>query len=797
MKRSQISAVLKLLFLAVAFLIILPGCGEKKKARIKSRVIEAVDFNQVEVADNFWSKRIEINRTITIPAIFGKCQETGRIDNFAIAGGLKKGEYKGVYPFDDTDVYKAIEAASYSLAVYPDAAMERYIDGLIGIIAAAQEKDGYLCTARTAKATSVKWPLGQRWGSEAQNSHELYNMGHLYEAAVAHYYATGKRNLLDIALKNADLLCNTFGPGKIQTPPGHQEIEIGLVKLYRATGQEKFWRLAKFFLDIRGPGGEEYKQTHKKVIDQNEVVGHAVRATYMYSAMADIVALTGDEDYLNALNKLWDNLVSKKIYITGGVGANPSNEGFGPNFDLPNMSAYCETCASIGNIFFNQRMFLLNGDAEYIDVLERTLYNSLLSGVSLDGRLFFYPNPLASRGQHTRSDWFVCACCPPNIARLIASMPGFIYAHKDSNIYINLFVAGRTKIKIGDNIIEVSQQTNYPWDGAVKVIIEPQRSEEFNVLLRIPGWAQNKPLPGDLYHYIDSADQQLSLKLNGSPISYKTDKGYACVKRLWEKGDIIELNMPMSVRRIAANRQVAEDSGKVVLQRGPIVYCVEWPDVEKGNVFNLLLPDDEKLEAEYREDLLGGVNVIKGKVLGFPLKDRQKKDFTAIPYYAWANRGPGEMAVWLAADTSAVEPLGSPAIAQKSTIAASQKGVGIEAVNDGRTPTSSFDTSIPVFSFFPQKGTTEWIEYDFPQVYEPSIVEVYWLTDSDNAVPESWKIQYKEADQWKDVWTTGVYGVEKDKFNRVIFETVRTKAIRLEIKMQKDSAAGIFEWQVK
>jgi DUF1680 family protein len=788
---------MELIFLTITFFVFLAGCGEKKKAEVQAGVIEAVDFNQVEITDNFWSKRIETNRTVTIPAVFRKCEETGTIDNFAIAGGLKEGEYKGVYPFNDTDVYKTIEAASYSLAVHPDAELDKYVDGLIELIAAAQEDDGYLYTAGTTKAKSVKWPLGQRWGNEGKNSHELYNMGHLYEAAVAHYYATGKRSLLDIALKNAGLLCDTFGPGKIETAPGHQVIEMGLVKLYQATGDEKFWKLAKFFLDIRGPGGEEYSQSHKKVIDQDEAVGHAVRAVYMYSGMADIVALTGDEGYKKALDKLWDNLVSKKIYITGGIGANPSIEGFGPDYDLPNMSAYCETCASIGNVFFNHRMFLLNGDAKYIDVLERTLYNSLLAGVSLDGKLFFYPNPLASRGQHARSDWFVCACCLGNIARFMASMPAYIYAHKGRDIYINLFVASQTKVQMGDNVIQVKQQTNYPWDGVVKVIVEPERSEEFGILIRIPGWAKNQPIAGDLYRYIDAGDQQISLKLNGTPRSFDTKNGFVCIKRLWEKGDIVELNLPMPIRRVAANQLVAADRGRVALQRGPIVYCVEWPDVENGGVLNLLLPADEGLEAEYRADLLGGVNVIKGRALSYNLKGRQERPFTAIPYYAWANRGPGEMAVWLAAEESAVEPLGSPSVAEKSSVNASQKGIGIEAVNDRLEPVSSGDISIPAFSFWPQKGTTEWVEYDFPEVYEPSIVEVYWLIDGDNAVPESWKIQYKEGDQWKDVWTTGVYEVEKDKFNRVIFETVRTNALRLEIKMQAGFSAGIFEWRVK
>ncbi len=806
MKASIVFKVLGVGIFAFTSIVILNGCGKKKAVSGADEKMKPIPFTDVKISDDFWSRRIETNRKVTIPAAFKKCQETGRIDNFAIAGGLKEGEHKGVYPFDDTDVYKIIEGASYSLSVQPDPALDNYVDGLIKLIAAAQEDDGYLYTARTNKSETLKWRLGdKRWVNLSGHSHELYNMGHLYEAAAAHFYATGKRNLLDVAIKNAELLCEVFGPGKNETTPGHQEIELGLVKLYEATGQEKYLHLAKFFLDKRGPGGEEYSQTHKKVVDQDEAVGHAVRAGYMYSAMADIATLTSDRNYIRALDQLWDNVVGKKLYVTGGLGSDPSIEGFGPNYDLPNMSAYCETCASIANVFWNQRMFLLHADAKYIDVLERTLYNALISGVSMDGRLFFYPNALASRGQHARSPWFVCACCPGNITRFMASLPGYVYAKRGNELYVNLFVTSETTVELGGRKVQIKQLTNYPWDGAVRIMVEPEKSANFTICIRIPCWSRNKPLPSDLYRFMQDNDEQVILKVNGVPVAFDMDKGFARIALRWEKGDVIEFTLPMSVRRLLANEKVVEDKGRVALQRGPVVYCVEAPDVEDGRVLNLLLEDEARLEAQFLPALLNGVTVIKGQGQACRLEKsddeqtivKEKKNFLAIPYYAWSHRGPGEMAVWLAREESAAEPTGIPSIAETSTASASEKGIGIEAINDGLVPLSSSDTSFPVFSFLPKKGSTEWLQYDFAKPYEPSSVEVYWLEDDENRLPESWKIQYRKSGEWKDVWAPHGFRPEKDKFNTVFFETVKTDALRLELQMQPGFSAGTFEWRVK
>ncbi|MFZ2148070.1 MAG: beta-L-arabinofuranosidase domain-containing protein [Sedimentisphaerales bacterium] len=660
MRVKQISRIILLVGICLA--AALQECEADVKSKVsKDYPIVPVPFTDVELTDEFWAPRIETNRKVSIPYAFGKCEETGRIDNFAIAGGLMEGEHRGNYPFDDTDPYKILEGAAYSLSVHPDPKLDKYLDELIIKIAAAQEADGYLYTCRTNKAKNlINWYGEERW-SKLRGSHELYNMGHLYEAAVAHYQATGKRTLLDVAIKNADFLDTVFGPGRNETAPGHQVIEMGLARLYRATGNEKYLNLAKFFLDTRGPGGNEYNQSHKKVIEQNEAVGHAVRASYMYSGMADVAALTGDRRYIEAIDRIWENVVTKKLYLTGGIGAQGSGEAFGKNYELPNATAYCETCAAIGNVMWNHRMFLFHGDAKYIDVLERTLYNGLISGVSLAGDSFFYPNPLESHGQHKRSPWFSCACCPGNITRFVPSVPGYIYAQEANNLYVNLFASGTGNIRMKKNTVQIKQQTRYPWDGAVKMTVEPKQPASFTICVRIPGWVQNKCVPSDLYHYEKINDEKVNLKINGKTTPLNMEKGFARISRKWRKGDAIELNLPMTVRRVLCHEDVADNVGKVALERGPIVYCAEWPDND-GHVLNLVLPDDSKLTSEYRQDMLNGITVVRAKAVGLSYdKDdktilKKQQDFVAIPYYAWAHRGAGEMAVWLASNESAAQP---------------------------------------------------------------------------------------------------------------------------------------------
>ena len=628
--------------------------------------IQGVPFNKVTISDQFWLPRIDTNRTVTIPSSFKKCEETGRVENFILAGKKNtdpsfKGKFQTQYPFDDTDIYKIIEGAAYSLTVHPDPKLGKYVDSLITIIGRAQEPDGYLYTARTIDPEHPHpWSGAQRWVNESILSHETYDSGHLFEAAAAWYQATGQRNLLNIALKNANLLCRVFGPGKRHDAPGHEIVEMGLVRLYRITGVKKYLNLAKFFIDCRGRYNNPkttYSQDDKPVVDQTVAEGHAVRAGYLYSGVADVAALTGDTAYLQAIDKIWNNMASKKYYITGGIGAIPDGERFGDNYQLPNLTAYNETCASIANVFWNYRMFLLHGDSKYIDVLERTLYNSLRSGVSLSGDKFFYANPLAcdgkykfNRGSLTRQPWFDCSCCPTNMCRFMPSLSGYIYARNKDSLYINLFVGSSATLTLnGTNQITINQKTDYPWNGNDIISIIPRKKSHFSVCVRIPGWVENHPVPSNLYAFKSPYPHQFILKVNGKKTPYTLKKGYAVISRTWTKNDLIELNFPMPIRRVIANSQVKNDQNKVVIERGPIVFCLEGVDNE-GNISNIVLPDSTKLKATFYPDLLGGIDMITGEAKVIKQSNglvTQSCLIKAIPYFAWSNRGVDEMEVWI------------------------------------------------------------------------------------------------------------------------------------------------------
>jgi len=631
--------------------------------------VKPVPFTDVQIGDNFWKPRLETASNITLPTCFRRCEETGRIDNFAIAGGLKEGHFRGKR-YNDSDLFKVVEGACYELKVKPDARLSAYLDSVIMKIAAAQEDDGYLSTLRTinpeldirktSETTQEQLDMygDTRW-DRTDHGHELYCAGHMYEAAVAHYQATGKRTLLEVAIKNADLICKIFGPGEgqIRDVPGHEEIELALVKLYRVTGNKKYLETAKFFLDERGyyngrtvhshEGSITYCQDDKPVIEQTEAHGHVVRATYLYSGMADIAAITGDERYIKAINKIWDNMVSKRLYLIGSMGVHGYLEGFAPNYKLPNLQAYNETCATIGSAFVNHRLFLLHKDAKYIDVLERGIYNGILSGVSLEGDKFFYANPMASDGKHrervryrhTRSPWFETACCPSNIARFMPSVPGYVYAHTDNDLYVNLYIGGTAEIRMEKCKVLLTQKTDYPWQGRVEITVSPGREEEFSILIRIPGWAQNKPVPSDIYQYLSKNEEEVRLNVNDEQQAVETENGYVRIKRTWQAGDRIVIDLPMPVRRVLSHEKVKDNTGHIALERGPVVYCAEWPD-NQDDISKIVLSNDTKLSSDYRSDLLNGVSVITGT-----LSNGNK--FMAIPYHVWANRGPGEMAVWL------------------------------------------------------------------------------------------------------------------------------------------------------
>lgn len=777
--------------------------------------IKPVPFTDVHVSDEFWAPRIEINRTVSIPTAFDQCERTGRIENFVRAaevlrGGNLKDRRPPGFPFDDTDPYKVIEGASYALSVHPDPKLEAYVESLIQKIGAAQEPDGYLYTTRTIDPQHPhEWAGNERWVKEEVLSHELYNAGHLYEAAYAHYQATARRTLLDIALKNADLLVRVFGPGKRKIYPGHQIVEMGLVKLYRITGKQEYLDLAKFMLDSRG-GGTPYNQADVAVIDQKEAEGHAVRATYMYSGMADVAAMTGDKAYLHALDRIWENVVNRKMYITGGIGALGKGEAFGADYELPNMTAYNETCAAVGSAYWNHRMFLLHGDAKYMDVFERTLYNGLISGVSLDGKTYFYPNPLESNGQHQRSPWFGVACCPGNITRFMPSIPGYVYAGQNDTLYVNLFMSSTAKIALGNGLkMQVTQSTGYPWTGDIKVNIDPEQAGTFTVKVRIPGWTRNEAVPGDLYSFIDTSDAPVKIRVNGQEQPAPLQDGYAAIHREWRKGDSIDLSLPMPVRRVRANPKVSATLQRVALQRGPIVYAAEWTDSPDRHVRNILLREDQPLKAEWKPKLLKGVTVIEGKATAYRYNaehklQRSESSFTAIPYYAWSNRGPGQMEVWIAGQEPAVHPTPYPSLASESKVTTSGETMAENGVKDPKLaadqeePASSSDAG-SFYDWLPKRGTREWIQYDFARPAKISSVDVYWFQEAGNGIiqtPASWRLLYKDGADWKPVETSGSYETLPDRYNHIAIKSVTTRSLRLEVQLKPDKSAGISEWKV-
>lgn len=651
---------LPILMIFMSFLVFI-SCKETKNDVVQSSKISAakagyeiepVNIQNVKLNDSFWLPIIKRVQEITIQYAIQKCNEEGRFENFLIAGKQKTGTVRGEMPFDDTDVYKIIEGASNTLISALNPKLERVLDSLIAIVKIGQEADGYLTTWRTinpAKPPCTWVPVieGKRWES-LQISHECYNAGHLIEAAIVHFEATGKRNFLDIAIKNADLLVRIFGekPGQIRGVPGHQIVETGLMKLYQITGKEDYLKLAKYYLDNRGNPNDhklygEYAQDHIPVIQQNEVVGHAVRAVYMYAGMTDIAALTKDKAYENAVNNLWHNMVNKKMYITGGIGSRHDGEAFGANYELPNLTAYNETCAAIGDVYWNHRLHNLYGKSEYFDVIERTMYNGLISGISLDGKQFFYPNALESdgvyksnRGSCTRQAWFDCSCCPTNLIRFIPSIPGLIYSKTNDILYVNLYASNNASFTLGKTDLQISQQTSYPWNGKIAISVNPKKAHQFTIKLRVPGWARNEVLPGDLYTYKKASTQKTTININGESTNVQPENGYYTITRNWKKGDKIALNFPMEVQEVQTNSKVETNKSKVSLEYGPIVYAVEEVD-NKNNFDKINISVGDTFKVKKEENLLNGVNVI------------ESEKFKAIPYYSWSNRGVNKMKVWL------------------------------------------------------------------------------------------------------------------------------------------------------
>ena len=767
---------------------------------------QPVPLNQVSIREGFWLPRFETNRLVTVWADFRKSEETGRISNFARAGKLEEGPFRGI-PFDDSDVFKIVEGAAYTLATHPDPKLETYLDRLIAKMAAAQEPDGYLYTARTLGFTNGMTGK-ERWSNLA-SSHELYNIGHLYEAAAAHFAVTGKRTLLDVACKSADLIDKTFGPApdQLKGVPGHQEIEIGLCKLYRATGDARYLSLAKFFIDMRGRSDLRgkvfgpYCQDHVPVVQQTEAVGHAVRAGYLYAGMADVAALTGDRALMGAIDALWENVVAKKMHLTGGIGARHQGEAFGDNYELPNATAYLETCAAIANALWNQRMFLLHGDAKYIDVLERVIYNGFLSGISLHGDEFFYPNPLASRGGYARSKWFGCSCCPVNIVRFIPQIGPFTYAQRDAAVYVNLFVASRATLKTPAGAVTLIQTTDYPWNGNVRIEVTPDKERlSFPLKIRIPGWATGTPVPSDLYAQTEPGSlKNVSVSINGQPAPLALDRGYLTLERAWRAGDTVSLAFAMPVRRIRCHPAAADNRGRLAVERGPLVYCAEAAD-NGGRVLNLTLAPD----AAFREgtvDVLGHRLVAltaDARAVSADLRGRRTSRpaaATLIPYFAWCHRGTGEMQVWFPTGDEHAEPASDLAF----TASHCHEADSLAALHDGLLPKNSGDHDIPRMTWWPRKGTAEWVHVDLKNLEKVTGCSVYWFDDTGRGgcrLPVSWTVQIPDGQGgWTDV--PGLYPVAKDRLCEILFQApVSVRALRLRAVLQPGFSGGVLEWRL-
>ncbi|MCU0780701.1 MAG: glycoside hydrolase family 127 protein [Akkermansiaceae bacterium] len=775
--------------------------------------ITPVPLDQVAITDGFWRQRLDAHFQQGIDHALDQCHKTGRLDNFVIAAGLKEGGHQGA-PFNDSDVYKILEGMAYSTAGPLQPAHRKFIDKFIATLGKAQREDGYLFTFY-----QVKNEMQNRW-TNIEHMHELYCAGHLFEAGAAHFRMTGRRELLDICLKFADHIDRTFGPGRKGNPPGHQEIEMALADLYRITGERKYLDLGRFFLEQRGVHpGNWYHQEHIKLLDGSEAVGHAVRAVYGFCGMAEIAALTGEEAYAKALDRYWHSVTDTKMALSGGIGGGLW-ESFDKPYFLPNRSSYNETCGSIAQVLWNHRMFRLTGDAKYLDVLERALYNGVLTGVQLTCDAFFYPNPLET-GPAKRQPWFDCACCPSNIARILPAQPGYLYATKGDTLFACLYAASDATVKLAGAPVKVVQKTAYPWDGKVAITVTPQAPKAFAFGLRIPGWARNQPVPGDLYRYLGASPGQPVITVNGQPAQVRLAQGFATLERTWQPGDTVTLELPMAVRKTAAHDKVRENAGRVALERGPLVYCVEGLDNGKLDDPHNLLPGVEaEFKAEFRPDLLGCVTVLTGPAelvrrgADRVAVERDARQFTAVPYFARANREPSPMAVFLLRDPAAAILPPVPSLATRSKASSSTGKGDLAALCNQITPARSADTSRGLFVWDDRLGTTEWVQYEFPEATEIRASAVYWYDRFGTAqrLPKAWRLLYRDGGQWKPVATKDSYGLATDTFNTVNFNPVKTDALRLEADLQDDFldpylaipssqpgkfSAGILEWTVK
>ncbi len=796
MNRSPVQRVV----IAATGLVLVAAAMSLHAAPAPLAKLGAVPFTDVKITDAFWLPRQETNRIASIPVNLDNLEKAGNLENFRLAAKNAREGFQGPV-FMDSDAYKALEAAAYSLSTHPDAALEKRLDDIIATLAAAQQPDGYLNSYFIVKEPTKRWANLRDW-------HELYCAGHMFEAAVAHYQATGKRNFLDVAIKCADNIDSVFGLApKRMGYPGHPEIELALIKLWRATGNERYFKLAQFFVENRGRkffAGEHktplekydgsYWQDDIPIFDHKNIKGHAVRAAYLMSGTTDVAAETGDARLLTMLNRVWRNTTERNMYLTGGIGPSAHNEGFTVDYDLPNLTAYQETCATIALAQWNHRLALLYGDAKYADIVERALYNGVLSGVSQDGTKFFYVNPLESHGNHHRSPWFGCACCPPNVARTLAALGGYAYATSDDALWVNLYIQGSVKAQVAGEPVGLDVTTDYPWDG--KVTLKPKLAKPtlFALKLRVPGWCN-----------ASSVSVKVNRKSYNNPVF---TLGYVELNREWKRGDTVELTLPMPVQRVAANPNVMANHGLLAIQRGPVVYCLEAVD-HADPISSFYLPAEAELKAEKDKRLLGGVVVVKGSAqvateqdwqrrLYQPASAPRKTALNAIPYYAWDNRQAGAMKVWL--PVAPVPPkIGGLESRAKVSVSFANNNSQPSGINNGVEPKSSGEQPEALCHWWPHKGTDEWAQYTWPKPVTVSGAKAYWFHDTGRGecrLPASWQVQFLDGNEWKPVAAAGSYEVAKDKWCEVSFAPVKTTALRIAVKLPEGWAAGVHEWKV-
>lgn len=782
-------------------------------------VLNALPLQQVRIHDSFWSPKLKLYREVTAPYCFGQfdIDRGGAINNFDRVRDGKTGSHAGPQWYDGL-IYEMIRGSADLIEQHRDSALETRIDGYIDRIAAAAEKDpdGYINTWTQLMEPGHRW--GQNGGNDVQQ-HDLYNAGALIEAGVHYYEATGKTKLLRTAVRMANLMASTMGPRpRKNIVPGHslgEEALVGLYLLFKnhpdlakkldvPVEKDRYLSLAQFWIEARGnhEGRESfgaYAQDHSPVLEQQTPEGHAVRATLLYTGVAAAGVAANRPDYLEAAQRIWRNMTERRSYITGGVGAIAGYEGFGPDYLLPN-NGYLETCAAVGAGFFDHNMNLAYGDARYADEMERSLYNGVLAGTSLSGDRFYYENPLESRPGRTRWKWHDCPCCPPMFLKIMGSLPSYIYAQDASGIYLNLFIGSDAVVNLGKHRIRIVQSTSYPAHGAVQIEVDTIRPAEFDLNLRIPAWCKSAVVA-----------------VNGKPEEpLSMSHGYAKLHRLWQSGDRVTLELSMPVMRIKANPRVAADAGLFALQRGPLIYCLEGID-NSGHVRSLAIPRNAAFTTEFRADMLGGVTLIKGEALSVhavvgdsDLYGQEKAypgaipvHFTAVPYYANTNRNSGEMQVWIAETPDRAKPLASPGVASLAHVSSSHcfEKDTVAAINDGIEPTASDDLTIPRFTWWDHRGSSEWVQYDFPHEVKVSEVSVYWWDErrirAQCRVPQYWRLLYKVGDKWEPLHNRSPYGVEMDRYNTVTCDPVKTSALRMEVQLQDGWSGGILEWKVR